>query len=91
LQLRLKGKQSNRSAIGAQVTCKSASGTQTRCVTNSVGYASSSDLTAHFGLGADRKANVEIRWPSGTIQKLGEVDADQRLEVEEPIPGPTRK
>ncbi len=86
LQLRLKGTRSNRSAIGAQVTCKSASRTQIRCVTSSVGYASSSDLTVHFGLGADRKASVEIRWPSGAIQKLGEVGSDQRLQVEEPVP-----
>jgi hypothetical protein len=83
LQLRLKGKQSNRSAIGTQVTCKSASRTLSRCVTNCVGYASSSDLTAHFGLGEDRKAAVEIRWPSGMVQKLVEVNADQRIEVEE--------
>src|SRR5690349_24022054 len=83
LQVRLKGKKSNRSAIGAQVTCKSASRTQSRCVTNCVGYASSSDLAAHFGLGEDRKASLEIRWPSGAVQKLGEVDADQRLQVEE--------
>ena len=85
LQLRLKGAQTNRSAIGAQVTCKSASRTQTRCVTNCVGYASSSDLTVHFGLGEDRKASVEIRWPSGVVQKLGEVVADQRLEAEEAV------
>jgi len=83
LQVRLKGKKSNRSAIGAQVTCKSASRTQSRCVTNCVGYASSSDLTAHFGLGEDRKASVEIRWPSGAVQKLGEVAADRRIEAEE--------
>jgi hypothetical protein len=48
-----------------------------------VGYASSSDLTAHFGLGEDRKASVEIRWPSGVVQKLGEVEVDRRIEVEE--------
>src|SRR5690349_8542609 len=83
LQVRLKGKKSNLSAIGSQVTCKSASRTQSRCVTNCVGYASSSDLAAHFGLGEDRKASLEIRWPSGAVQKLGEVDADQRLQVEE--------
>jgi hypothetical protein len=83
LQLRLKGKHSNRSAIGAQVTCKSVSRAQTRWVTNCVGYASSSDLTVHFGLGSDAKASVETRWPSGAVQKLGEVAADQRLEVEE--------
>ena len=81
--MRPKGKKSNRSAIGAQITCKSASRTQSRCVTNCVGYASSSDLTVHFGLGEDRLAAVEIRWPSGAVQKLGEVAADQRIEVEE--------
>jgi enediyne biosynthesis protein E4 len=81
LQLRLEGKRSNRSAIGAQVTCKAASRTQTRCVTNTVGYASSSDLTVHFGLNADSKASIEIRWPSGTVQHLGELAANQRLKV----------
>jgi enediyne biosynthesis protein E4 len=84
LQLRLQGRRSNRSAIGAEVTCKTASRTQTRFVTNTVGYASSSDLTVHFGLDADTKASVKIRWPSGTVQELGEVTANQRLRVEEP-------
>lgn len=84
LQLRLHGRRSNRSAIGAQVTCKTLSGTQTRCVTNTVGYASSSDLTVHFGLDRDSKAWVKIHWSSGTIQELGEVTANQRVPVEEP-------
>jgi hypothetical protein len=53
-------------------------------VTNTVGYASSSDLTVHFGLDADSKASVNIRWPSGIVQELGEVMANQRLRVEEP-------
>lgn len=83
LQLKLRGKRSNRSAIGAAVVCKSESRTQTHCVTNSVGYASSSDLTVHFGLGADPTAAVEIRWPSGTVQRLDKVAANQRLHVEE--------
>lgn len=84
LELRLKGKQSNRSAIGARVTCQTASRVQSRSVTNCAGYASSSDLTVHFGLDEDPRASVEIRWPSGVEQKLGELTADQRLEVEEP-------
>jgi hypothetical protein len=84
LQLRLQGTRSNRSAIGAQVTCTTMNRTQTRCVTNTVGYASSSDLTVHFGLDTDRKAVVRIRWPSGTLQELGEVAANQRVRVTEP-------
>jgi hypothetical protein len=84
LELRLQGTQSNRSAIGAQVRCQSTSRAQSRCVTSCAGYASSSDLTVHFGLDEDRKARVEVRWPSGVVQRLGEVAADQRLEVVEP-------
>ncbi|HKW57303.1 MAG TPA: CRTAC1 family protein [Candidatus Acidoferrum sp.] len=84
LQLRLRGRRSNRSAIGAHVTCKSAGREQARCVANSVGYASSSDLTVHFGLGAQGSAAIEIRWPSGVVQRLGQVAANQRMDVEEP-------
>jgi hypothetical protein len=84
LELKLVGTRSNRSAIGAEVTLKTAARTQKRCVTSSVGYASSSDLTVHFGLGIERKGTVEVLWPSGTVQKLGEVEADQRLQVKEP-------
>jgi len=84
LQLRLTGRKSNRSAIGAELRCLAAGRTQLRTVTSSVGYASSSDLTVYFGLGEATRAVVEIRWPSGTVQKLGELAADQRLNVIEP-------
>jgi hypothetical protein len=83
LQLRLQGKRSNRSAIGAQVICRTPSRTQVRCVTNTVGYASSSDLTVHFGLDMDSTASVGIRWPSGKMQQMGELAVNQRLGVEE--------
>jgi hypothetical protein len=84
LQLRLTGRRSNRPAIGAEVRCRAGGRIQMRTVSPSVGYASSSDLTAHFGLGEAERATVEIRWPSGLVQTLGEVKADQRLEVSEP-------
>jgi hypothetical protein len=84
LQLRLMGKRSNRSAIGSQVHCEAGGRAQSRTVSSSVGYASSSDLTVHFGLGDAERAVIEIRWPSGTVQKLGEVKADQRLSIPEP-------
>ena len=83
LQLRLTGTHSNRSAIGSEVTLKTTNRTQIRCVNSSVGYASSSDLTLHFGLGNERRGVVEIRWPSGVIHRLGEVAANQRITVSE--------
>ncbi len=84
LQLKLRGTHNNRSAIGALVTLKTSGRTQVRCVNSSVGYASSSDLTLHFGMGAEKRGALEIQWPSGNAQKLGEVEAGQRLEIEEP-------
>ena len=84
LQLRLMGRRSNRSAIGAEVRCRAGGRGQVRTVSSSVGYASSSDLTVHFGLGEATRAAVEVRWPSGTMQTLGEVAADQRLNLTEP-------
>jgi hypothetical protein len=84
LQLRLTGRKSNRSAIGAEVRCHAGGRLQVRTVSGSVGYASTSDLTVHFGLGEAARASVEIRWPSGRIQPFGDVAADQRLNLVEP-------
>jgi hypothetical protein len=50
-----------------------------------VGYASSSYGPVHFGLGADSRADlIEIHWPSGIVQTLQNVAADQILKVTEP-------
>ena len=84
LQLRLTGRRSNRSAVGAGVKCTAGGRLQVRTVSGSIGYASTSDLTVHFGLGNATQATVEIRWPSGLVQSLGVVKADRRLQVAEP-------
>ncbi len=85
LQLKLKGTRSNRSALGARVLCRSSSRRQISWVANSVGYASASDLRVHFGLGEDKMIDeLEIQWPSGVVQRLTNVSADQILEVAEP-------
>ncbi|MBS1842366.1 MAG: CRTAC1 family protein [Acidobacteria bacterium] len=84
LQLKLTGTKSNRSALGARVTCRTAERTQVRFIANSVGYASSSDLCLHFGLGESAKAFLEIDWPSGITQKIENIGANQRLKIAEP-------
>ncbi|HEY7352271.1 MAG TPA: CRTAC1 family protein, partial [Terriglobales bacterium] len=83
LTLKLHGTRSNRSAIGARVVCRGKR-TQVATVSNSVGYASASDLRVHFGLGEDRSVALEIHWPSGTRQELKDVEADQILQITEP-------
>jgi hypothetical protein len=39
-------------------------------------YLSASDLRPHFGLGAQKNANVEIHWPSGITDRYRNVSAD---------------
>jgi enediyne biosynthesis protein E4 len=86
LALDLVGKKSNRDGIGSRVELTTASGRVLRDhVAVSGGFLSSSDKRLHFGLGADTEARaIEIRWPSGTKQKLERVKADRVLRVEEP-------
>jgi enediyne biosynthesis protein E4 len=71
--------------IGAKVKLTIASGvTQYNHVTTSVAYASSSTRNVHFGLGSENRASrIEIRWPSGIIQHLEKVAADQVVKVTE--------
>jgi len=85
LILRLVGHKSNRDAIGAEVKLKTANGIQFSTVTTAGSYLSSKDKRVHFGLGAETVVrNIEIRWPSGIVQTLKQVYADQILQVDEP-------
>ena len=86
LTLSLVGHRSNRDGIGAVIKLITSAGPQYVTVTPAGSYLSSSDKRAHFGLGTDTSASlIEIRWPSGIIQKLENVHGDQTLTVEEPI------
>jgi enediyne biosynthesis protein E4 len=88
LILNLVGHKSNRDGIGAEIKITTSKGAQYTTVTTAGSYLSSNDKRAHFGLGADKAARrVEIRWPSGIIQKLDNVPADQILKIDEPVPG----
>jgi hypothetical protein len=84
LTFKLVGHKSNRDGIGAVVKVVTQASTQYTIVSTSGSYLSSSDKRAHFGLGAEISADrVEIHWPSGIIQTLNQVRADQTIEVEE--------
>ncbi len=86
LTLRLVGHRSNRDAIGAEIKLTTSKGPQYVTVSTAGGYLSSNDKRAHFGLGAESVAKeIEIHWPSGIVQKLGEIKADQILRVDEPV------
>jgi hypothetical protein len=85
LTLKLVGHKSNRDAIGAEVKLVTSKGVQYATVSTAGSYLSASDKRVHFGLGSDAAAlQIEIRWPSGIVQKLEQVHGDQILQVDEP-------
>ena len=92
LIVRAAGTRSNRDGIGARVRVTSSAGIeQESFITTAGSYASSSDKRAHFGLGrVSGPLNVTVMWPSGSIQKIEKVAADQVLVVKEPPAGIAR-
>jgi enediyne biosynthesis protein E4 len=85
LTLALTGHRSNRDGIGAEIKLTSARGSQLLTVSTCGSYLSASDKRAHFGLGVDTVADtIDVRWPSGVIQHLKNVKADQLLKIDEP-------
>lgn len=84
LRLSLVGTKSNRSAIGATVRVTSGGTTRVAMVKSGSSYLSQSELPLTFGLGqASKVEQVEIRWPSGQVDRLGPQDAGQTLIVTE--------
>jgi hypothetical protein len=84
LHVELAGGRSNRDGIGAVVRV----GRQANEMTTALGYASSSHAGVHFGLGGAEKVDVEVAWPSGLVQRLTGVAANQVLRVREPAAAP---
>ncbi len=86
LLVNTRGTRSNRDGIGARIRMVSASGLEQHGFVSTAGsYASASDKRVHFGLGREATARLlEIVWPSGAVQRLENVRADQILNVTEP-------
>jgi hypothetical protein len=79
------GTQSNRDGIGARVAVTLPGGrTSWRLVHTGSSYGSQSDIALTFGLGPHHKAeSIEVVWPSGQIDRIGEVVANQVVFVKE--------
>lgn len=87
LVIRLIGRHSSRDAVGALIKTRVAPDQpqMIRLVKAGGSYASSSDPRQFFGTGpATSVAEVEVRWPSGIIQKLENISIEQTLVLVEP-------
>src|SRR6266481_841881 len=78
LEFKVVGRKSNHDAIGTRLTLRSGGLSQIREVNCGNGYAAQSSTRVHFGLGKfDQAESVEIHWPSGIVQRLQNVRANQ--------------
>ena len=78
----LAGTKSNRLAIGARLKLVAGGMTQTDEIHSGGSYISQNDLRVHFGLGKATKIDsLEIHWPSGKVETVKDLDADQYYSV----------
>jgi enediyne biosynthesis protein E4 len=83
IRIKTIGVKSNRSGIGARIYCSTPGHRQMDEVRSGASYVSQSDLRVHFGLGSAETADLEIRWPSGEVDRLTGVKANRDLIVKE--------
>jgi hypothetical protein len=87
LAIRPRGVKSNRDGLGTKVVLQAGGRKQIGWVRSGSSYCSESEHVARFGLGSATQADVvELHWPSGTVQTLRQVKADQMLRVTEAAP-----
>ena len=85
ISLKLVGTTSNRDGIGARVKVISGGKVQTSQKKSTTGYLSQNDPRMHFGLAKNVMIEqIEIKWPSGKVQVLNNIKANQILTVKEP-------
>ena len=84
LRIKTRGVRSNRDGFGARVTIKAGGLAQTAEVRANSSFESASDPRLHFGLGtATQVDSIEVRWPSGTVDRATALAADQEITIEE--------
>lgn len=84
LEIFLIGTKSNRDGVGARVKVSAGNLILYDQRKGGMSYQSAQDPRLHFGLGEHPKVNaVEIRWPSGIVTQLFNVNSDQVIAVKE--------
>jgi hypothetical protein len=83
-RLKLEGKKSNRTAIGAVVRLEAGGKSQVQAVLSQSSFVSQNDFRLHFGLGAAKRVDsVEVRWPSGGVKRVGPLEVNRTVVIEE--------
>ncbi len=85
LNISLQGTRSNRYGIGAKVHVTAGNIVQIFEITAGGSFMSHNDIRAHFGLGTNKLVDqLDVHWPSGQIQTLTQIAANQFIVLKEP-------
>jgi ASPIC and UnbV./FG-GAP repeat. len=94
LKVLLVGTKSNRSAIGSKVIAKYGGKIQVQTVMGQASFYSVNDRRLHFGLGQNSRADLEIHWTNGLVERFPGVESNQLATIKEgqgivrsPLPG----
>jgi hypothetical protein len=86
LEILLIGTKSNRDGVGARVKVMAGDLILYDQRKGGMSYQSAQDPRLHFGLGSHSKIDaIEIRWPSGSVTKLGGLTSDRIIAVKEGV------
>jgi hypothetical protein len=84
IEINLVGVKSNRDAIGARLTLKSAGQTQKIWQTGGGSFQSAPSRRLHVGLGEKQKVDfIEIQWPSGQQDSYNDLNSNKRYRMTE--------
>src|SRR5437016_5185690 len=84
IAFRLRGRKSNRDAIGAAITVEAEAHRQTKSLQAGSGFLSQHSKELFFGVGTfEGTVRGSIRWPSGLIQAFEHLPVNHRIEVQE--------
>jgi len=84
LRVQLQGTESNRDGIGARVRIEYGEEQQERVLRTGSSYLSSIELALTFGLGGQSQVEqVTVHWPSGEVDRISAVQANQTLRIVE--------
>ena len=77
IEVKAVGTRSNRSGIGARISVRTPLRQQISEVRSGSSYISNNDVRVHFGLGGESQIQfIEVRWPSGLVERFRRVAVD---------------
>jgi hypothetical protein len=83
LAVRLEGRKNNRDGVGSVISARIDEHTQNRLVGAGHAYTGQFSLEQVFGMGQSENAQLQVRWPDGSVEDFGTHQAGGRIVLTE--------